>query len=496
MQGSRQVLLAIITTACLLTGVLRAQETAAYTSARQAWDVFNASTDNAARTKAFEWVKERAKVCSLSEAGDICSALGKMARGLGREGDFEAAITGAMKVSAQEMRNSFAGYFSDWYADGAKYDEGLKIIMDCLGDAEETTPGQLAWLAQRGATILASRMSRHGDAANLLREILEKVKDDPASFATVANTLSPLLHTGLADAAGAEALSRQVLAQGDVCNASAYGTAAYQVALLEKEKGNKDDAVAALMLLLKHASFPPSGIAKRIVDYDAKPAALEESVRLLRERITAPAKDVQEIQTRCERIPEIVDLLVALGRYEEALREARVFVFTAADRNYPAAVDLVARMFKMVDGNLGRANAFLTFQQANAEKLGDLKNPFMDFPALNDPVRVEALKTFENAPQQVDWSVWLTRSVYLLWLDRPVEAMDAAAKAFAVSPMTDASLQTCAAATVRPLLVATRDTVAAQRVVDYMLWGETGPNGKMENPFPAMRQRLIYPTPK
>jgi len=59
--------------------------------------------------------------------------------------------------------------------------------------------------------------------------------------------LSSLLHTARSDAAGAEAQSRQVLALGDVVNASQYATAVYQVALLEKEKGKPEDAVNTLI---------------------------------------------------------------------------------------------------------------------------------------------------------------------------------------------------------------------------------------------------------
>gem|GEM_PF-4501783 len=220
-------------------------------------------------------------------------------------------------------------------------------------------------------------------------------------------------------------------------------------------------------------------------------------MRLLRERMAAPARDVGELHSRFERVPEIIELLIALGRKDEALREARVLTFVTPDRNYQKVVDTVTQWLKTLDGNLGRANAFLSFQQADEEKRGDRKNPLMDLPALDDPVRMGTLKAFEDAPPPADWNAWLTRSAHLLWLDRPAEAMDAAAKAFSAAPMSDAALQACAAATARPLLSATRDTAAAQRIVDYLLWGENGPDGKkLDNPFPEARQRLAYPDPK
>ena len=120
----------------------------------------------------------------------------------------------------------------------------------------------------------------------------------------------------------------------------------------------------------------------------------------------------------------------------------------------------------------------------------------MDLPALKDAARAEAAKALEEGALPTDWNGWLTRSAYLLWLDRPADAMDAAVKAFVLSPTEDASLQACVAAVTRPLLVATRDTEAAKRIVDYLLWGEGGEDGKLKDPFPEARQRLLYPTAK
>ena len=498
MRGSGLVLLMFIAVGCLQPFAAAAQDAGkggAYASKQQAWDAFNASADPEVRSGAFAWVKQHAEQ-STSDIWDIYSMFRKMAQVLKREGEFEAACLERMKTATQDIRNSVAASLSECYVDGEKFEAGAKVITDCLADSAEATPDQLAWLAQRGAAILSSRLSRPKDADKLLADVTEKVRSNTNAVATLMNARSSLLHTALSDAAGAEALSRQVLALGDACGDQQYATAVYQAALIEKEKGKPEDAVNTLMLVLKRKFTPPEGIARRLMDYKAPPAALEEGVRLLRGRMAAPAKDLGELQSRFERIPEIVEMLIALGRNEEAMCEARVLTFVSPDKNYQKVVDAVTRWLKLLDGNLGRANAFLSFQQADAEKAGDRKNPLMDLPALNDPVRAELLKAFESAPPPADWNAWLMRSVHLLWLDRPAEAMDAAAKAFSVSPMSDAALQACAAATARPLLAATRDTAAAQRIVDYLLWGENGPNGKIENPFPEARRRLAYPAPK
>jgi len=478
-----------------------AQE-AAYKSRQEAAEAFKSSQDPAVRAGAFGWVKQQAEKITLAgmstpDFHQAFVAFKVMAQTLGRGAEFEAVCLERIKTAAKDTRNLVAEVLSEYYVEDGKLDAGLKTLTDCLADAAESPSGQVVNLAGRGVALLCSKMSRPKDAEKLLRDVMEKMKDNADAQASLMNMLSSLLRTVLSDAAGAEAVSRQVLAQGDAVGGGTYATAIYQVALLEKEKGKLEDAVSTLTLVLKHQSFPPSGIAKRLVEYKATPVALEECVRLLRERMAVPAKDAGELNSRFERIPETVELLIALGRKEEAMCEARVLTFVTPDRNYQKVVDTVTQWLKALDGNLGRANAFLAFQQADEEKRGDRRNPLMDLPALNDPARMEALKAFGDAPPPADWNAWLTRSAHLLWLDRPAEAMDAAAKAFSVSPMSDAALQACAAATARPLLAATRDTAAAQRIVDYLLWGENGPDGKkLENPFPEARQRLAYPEPK
>ena len=484
---------------CLVSGGVMGQVADQYESPTKAWEAFDKATDDAVRSGAYGWMKQRAETCPNSATRDIFPSLGKMARQLGRDEEFKALCAARMAGASepQDLRVSVTVFLAEWYADGNDPEAGLKVLADILKRVTEIEPGQQAWLVTVTSHILSSKLSRHEEAAKLLAETLDRVKDSEDVIAVVrlAHTLSSLLYSKLSDVEGAERVIRQALAREDVANAAHYHAGAvHHLALLEKEKGNGENAVATLMSLLKPPAFPQGGIAQRIINYGAKSAELEECVRLLRQRIAAPARDLKELRARFQQVQEVVDFLIALGRYEEALCECRVLMFVSEDKAYPAAVDRVARTFKLLDGNLGRANAFLKFQQAEAGEV--LKNPLMGLPALNDAVRAEANKALDEGPKPMEWEDWLMRSAYLLWLDRPADAMDAASKAFVLSPISDASLQACSAAVARPLLVATRDTEATKQIVDYLLWGEGGEDGNLKNPFPEARQRLAYPPAK
>ena len=486
----------VIGIGCLVSGGVMGQAADQYESPTKAWEAFDKATDDAVRSVAYGLMKQRAETCPNSEVGRVYPSLGKMARQLGLDEEFEKICAARMTRASEplELRNSVAGFLAEWYTDKGNPEKGLELFMDCLKDAAETPSSQLAWLTLGTANVLSSKLSRHEDAAKVLTEMLERVKADTGAYVRLSHALSELLHSKLSDAAGSERVIRQAMAVEGAINAHYYAGCVWQLALLEKEKGNRAEAVAALMSLLKIPPLPPGGMARRIIAGGANPDELEECVRLLRQRIAAPARDIRELRARFPQVQEVVDFLIALGRYEEALCECRVLMFVSEDKAYPAAVDSVARTFKLLDGNLGRANAFLKFQQAEAGEV--LKNPLMGLPALNDAVRAEANKALDEGPKPMEWEDWLMRSAYLLWLDRPADAMDAASKAFVLSPISDASLQACSAAVARPLLVATRDTEATKQIVDYLLWGEGGEDGNLKNPFPEARQRLAYPPAK
>jgi hypothetical protein len=472
-----------------------------YTSTRQAYEAFEKSADPSSRLAAYEWMKTKALKCGRFEIGEAFSLLGKMAVKLERDADFEKACEMRAQMNNAELTAVVSSQLADWYSAKGDDEKALKTLTVLLVPEKGLAPSQTAVIATKAASILANKMSRHADASKLIAEVITSVStNDPSAFATLANAQSGILRNNLSDAKAAEALTREVLALGDSCPGTAYAIAAEQLASMLREKGDVEGAVGAMMLMLKHESLPNAGIARKILDIGAKPSDIEEGLRLLRLRTAAYPSDLNEFRAGVERIqPEIIEFLAALGRREEAVRECRVFVFTASDKSYPLAIEMAAKTFKSLDGNLGKANALLEFQSSDDEVIRKKGNVLMNFPMLDDPVRTESFKAPALAEKPTDWSGWLLRSAYLLWLDRPSDSMDAATEAFSICPLSDTALQTCAAATVRPLLVATRDSAAAQTVIDYLLLGAPGRDGvigtsdDMQDPLPEVRRKLAFP---
>ena len=490
---------------CTVLVAAQAQENQLkFLSAWQASETFQKTTDEAGRAAIHDWMKQFAMRCSAQDASDAFSSLSRTSKALGLGSDFIEICAQRSADAAPEIKNTIASHLSDWYSAANDFDAALRVLAERL-ETWDGSASQRSSLAQKAASILSGRLQRHADAEKVFSSAKPKFtsEDDPSAVASLLNAYSSLLLSYFENLDGAEALTREVLAFGDKCSSQAYSTAAYQLAAIEKTKQNREGAVAACMLVLQHSSLPQAGAARRVVEAGANAAEMEKAIGLLRGRMTSDKQlgarlttdNASEYQGRLERVQmEVLELLNALGRHEDAAKECRVLMFAGADRQYAQAVNLTARALKSLDGNLGRANAFLDFQQQGAASPSG--NVLMTFAPLDDAVRTAALEKLADMPEPADWQSWLMRSANLLWLDRPADAMDAAAAAFAVCPISDAALQACATATTRPLLIATRDTTAAQALVDYLLYGSLGKDGiegtsdDLADPFPEARRRL------
>lgn len=505
MNNSKKIL-GVTLSACMLASVVFAEDkvdVASCNSLYQARDFFDKSKDDSVKLAAYTWVKNRAEKCGASELGEVYSALSRMSKTLGKGAAFEELCVKRSSDPSPEIRNAVVCQLADWYAGVGDYEKALKLLTDDLKEGSVYSSSQIAASANRAATILSSNLMRYSEAASILSNALVSVTtNNPSPYASLANNYASILRKNLSDVPSAEAVTRQVLALGNACPGQAYATAVETLASIQNEKGDREGALGTWILVLKHSSLPSGGIAKKIIDCGATSTNLEECLSLVRSRMAVQTTDIGEFQSRLERLqPEIVDFLVVLGRREEAVRECRVFLFAASDRSYSQAVDLSARTLKALDGNLGRANALLNFQSLDGSSSKAGENVLMAFPALDDAVRTAALNRLAKAAPPLDFNGWLARSAYLLWLDRPIEAMEAGRAAFAVCPLSDTPLQTCASATVRPLLLATRDTSAAQTMIDYMLWGSFGKDSlagtadDLSDPFPKAREKLAYSVP-
>lgn len=487
--------LIVLVSGCVFAHMALGQEVPKFESVQQAAGVFQSSTDDAVRTAAYEWLKAEAEKCTLYQINGVFPAFGSAAKALNRREEFVAVCNMRAQEGSKDVRQDVLLQLSSWYAADNDFEKALIPLQEFLADQDITT-AHLSTVAQRMASVLGSQMSRYSDAVKVLADAEERVGDrDGDVRAALLNAQAGLLSTHLGDVKAAREKAEAVLALGDKASMWQYSAAVNLLVAMDMQSGNQDAVLSNLMLLLKHREMPPTDIARRIADAGAPPTMLEECVKLLRERMTdwrAP-----DFNSRLERVQnEVIELLSTLGRFEEALGESRVFLFAASDGSYQQAANLTAKTLKALDGNLGRMNAFLAFQSADAESGEAGENVIMTVPALHDEVRKEGMKQLTEGPQPGNWNAWLVRSTHLLWLDRPADALDAAAKAFALCPVSENNLQTCAAAVTRPLLVATRDPAAAQKLLDYLLWGAAGRDGKagtnddLKDPFPEARRTL------
>jgi hypothetical protein len=331
---------------------------------------------------------------------------------------------------------------------------------------------------------------------------------NPETASSAAIRLATIFHDDK-DPKNAEVYYRKVIALGDTCPSGRFHDASSRLAHYKSDAGDKEGAIALLLpVVIKHPSTPPSWAAQRIMELSPPQKTITECVEAMKAAMAKPYNDAGGFISRAERLlPGTVDFLLALGRGEEALQECKAMLFLANEGFYQRAVEITAKALKQADGNLGRANEFLMFQSeesGNAPPL--MANPLFikktrgasESGNKPDPVREKAYAEMSASPAPSEWNQWLARSAWLLWLDRPAEATDAALEAFKSCPLEERHLQTCAAAVVRPYLVVTRDYATARVALDFMLYGAAGKDGAagtaddIKDPFPAIKTKLTY----
>ena len=222
------------------------------------------------------------------------------------------------------------------------------------------------------------------------------------------------------DAKTSEIYYRKALALGNDCPSQKYNDSASHLASLLRDRGDREEALAALVpVITRITSTPPDWVSRRIIELQAPEDVLEECAANFHRRMSAPPRDMNDFVSRAERVmPQLVDFLLASGKTEEALRECRALLFVSHVDNYPRAVELTARALKHADGNLSRVNDFLVFQGADVSAgapempnpLFNLQTSAVNFPT--DPVRAKAFADVTSAPAPAGWNRWLARSAY------------------------------------------------------------------------------------
>ena len=404
-----------------------------FESVRAAYSAFAATTNETVRQSAYAYARG-ADIRRTDELGWLRS----MARALGKEWE-----CGDVCTSLATSTNSAVRIVAlSWICDMAK-----------LWDADRATALVDEWLARVDDDVAAKSLL-------LCRRMEARFK--------------------AGDVGGAEAAAAAVMSFGVDAPWAYYSQACFSRAEVLAKRGDAPAAEAMLSLLLGRAEVASPGVARRLVSIGVGREFALRFVGTMRERVAdVPVDDLPAFKARvqgCEA--EIVELLVHAGRLDEALGECRVMLLTASTPPaYGNAVRLAADVLKRIDGNLGRASAFLDSQKSN--HVVRTFSTIPAYPALSDPVRVaEREKCIAYARENaMDWKAQLTCAYRLLWADCAEDSIRVALDAFALAPFSEKDLQVCADAVMHPFSVMTRNPAKVAIVRDYLLYGEFGRDG-------------------
>ncbi len=412
-----------------------------FSGVKAAIAAFSSATNDAVRRSAYAYARDYAlEHAAETPARDVLAQMRAMARSLNSEGDFRSVCEQLSESTNSMVRLSALMWLCD-------YAREL--------DAEKTTAfidARLAKTADDDVPVRAFLLCRRMDARRKL-----------------------------GDEAGVVAAAEDIVALGDDCPWSNYSQARFALAEALMRKGEADAAETCLAALLERDEVASQGTARRLLSLRVGKALQERFVAAMREKIAAvPFGNAVLFKSRVQSgMPEIVELLVGMGRLDEALGECRVMLLTASSPQsaYGNAVRQTADVLKRLDGNLGRAFAFLESQKTNG--VSSAAGLLPTGPALSDPVRAaEREKCLASADaNRSSWGALLDCAFRLLWADSAEDSMRVAMAAFSCAPFSEKELQACADAVMHPVSVMTRDKAAVAAVRDYLLYGEAGRDG-------------------
>jgi tetratricopeptide (TPR) repeat protein len=385
-----------------------------------------------------------------------------------------------------------------WAGPQEELDAAEKLATEKKTDEAITAFGKIADNESAPAPLRVRALSRMAD---LYQETVAARSGWPAtSRVNLLVAAARLCLEQSNDPGQAETVAREAiqLAESNPQGVDAYLLTAVagaydRVASAQLASGAKDKAVATLRGYLEKYSgsnaLNPSyitaatfGPLQRLIELGAGPESLGPLSALLRKSI---GTDLQQGQFANAELRQqtLIRALTGMGS-KEALGEARVLFYACASGNLPAAIDSVTMAFKAADLSLARANGFLKFlrfgpagEDEQAGTADDLTNPLASVPPLTDPERTRLYRQALEA-QPASYAGWQRRATIHLYLDQPVEAFRMLQKAFQECPNTAASLQAATDALTGLMIRLTKETVAAEQLVQYLMYGELGPDGK------------------
>ena len=410
-----------------------AEDQVPFESVRTAYSAFASTTNAVVQQSAYAY----ARGADIQRADEL-GWLRAMARSLGKEGE-----CGDVCMSLASSTNSALRIAAlSWICDMAKG-----------WDADRVTELVDKWLAKAEGDVVAT--------AFLLCRRMEARRR-------------------AGDMDGAEDAAAAVMSFGKEVPWTYFSQACFARAEALVKTGKASAGEEMLARLIEWDDVASSTVARRLVaDGIGRDMALR-FVSAMREKMSkVEVADINAFKMRVNvGVPGIVELLVHAGRLDEALGECRVMLLTAVSQTaYVNAVRLTADVLKRIDGNLGRASAFLDSQKSN--HVVRVAFPIPACPALSDPVRVaEREKCIAYARENAaDWKAHLICAYRLLWADCAEDSIRAALDAFALAPFSERDLQVCADAVMHPFSVMTRDQAKVAVVRDYLLYGKVGRDG-------------------
>ncbi len=366
-----------------------------------------------------------------------------------------------------------------------KPDEAKKVYLDLYGDSGVPEAKRL-YAAQMAGKITEDAYDMDG-----AREIFEEaIKRFPAGKnADVDAAIFSLRQrlAGLEIAVGQKEKAIAILTKtlteskkdADIYHATLTLTKLYT------DMGDYLAGLAACRSLLKMKSGYWKAMALPCRALAAQLPCDEKSEKLLREVLielyrcesNADSAVTVEALKAC-----IVQLELLVGDYAQAQYDA--FVLTEMASTKPSLEDgvkLLVAATKAVDGHMGRANEYLAYQNARAAlKPGEPvpRNPLRGMKPVTSPERLAIFEERIKKIKVTDWSSRLERARVLQAMGKLGDALVELDQAYKECPIEKASMQRVVDQTADVLLQVSGDPTVGQRLVDYLRFGEAGPDTK------------------
>ena len=362
-----------------------------------------------------------------------------------------------------------------------------KVIESCLSrNRESLSAASVASAVLNLASVYRDLMNRSQDTVNLLEKEAKLLTNAAPEQVQMLTQAADLYAGKLKAPAKAEAIYQQLLGMSGNMLPAAVVDVNLRLAQLYRDTGRNDEAAKAVLAVMKNnTTYPSPQVTQMLTDMGAPDADLDEACFLHR---VAVAEAIRINGTGDTYQPDMVRLLVRRGKLEEALQEARVYYYTCAESGLLPAVNLVGTSFKTLDGNLIRANRFLKFvkfgpngEDGRPGSQDELADVLKEVPAIRDERRNQMYRNM-LAKVSSDYLGYRRQGQIHLYLDAPGAAFQAYKKSFEMCPLTEAELQAAADILTGFVVRATRDIRLAETLVDYVMLGTAGKDGKDGTP--------------